>query len=160
VSFALQPGRHTLRFLTREAGAQVDQILITNNSKITPPFIGIPDMISLEAEEGVVATAMQVVQDDGPTPARMKVLLHASEAVRFDVDAYEVHPRLKATTRAVNPEFVAVMLPLPGGVVAPHTQFQEQPEALVITVTWPTRTDHITWPASGNRVPVVETTEP
>ena len=129
---------HFGRRLTEcEAGAQVDQILITNDLSITPPFIGIPDMISLEAEEGAVASPMQVVRDDGP-PARMKLLLHASEAVRFEVDAYEVHPRLRATTRAASPEFAAVMLPLPSDVPAPHVQFQEQPEALVITVAWTT----------------------
>jgi hypothetical protein len=83
------------------------------------------------AETRVVASPTQAVRDDGSTPARMKLLLHASEAVRFEVDAHEVHPRLKAATRAADPEFAAVMLPLPGDVSAPHVQFQGQVEALL-----------------------------
>ncbi len=157
VSFPLQPGQHTLRFLTREAGAQVDRILITTDPNAAPPFIGIPDMIPLEAEAGTVSAPMHIVREDGPAPARMKLFLHAAEAVRFEVDAYEVHPRLKATTLAVNPEFVAVMLPLPGDAAVPQVQFCEQSEALIITVAWPTRADRITWPTDGDRVPAVKT---
>ena len=156
VLFALQPGQHTLSFLTREPGAKVDRIVITDKPDATPPFIGIPDVISFEAEDGIISNPMQIVRENKSTPARMKLFLNAAEDIRFEVDAYETHPRLKATAQAVNPEFAAVMLPLPGESPVPQVQFKKQPDALIITVDWPTRKDSITWPAKADRVPVVE----
>ena len=81
--------------------------------------------------------------------------MHAAEPIRFAVDAYETHPRLKATTKAVKPEFVAVMLPLPADVPVPDVRFHAHRDGLRIVVAWATRTDEIAWPAEGDRVPNV-----
>ena len=155
VAFQLQPGRHTLRFQTREAGAQIDRVVITKDAGVAPPFLGKPDMTAFEAEQGAVTAPMCIVQDDGPRPPRMKVFVHASKPVRFEVDSYEIHPRLQAITQAVTPEFAAVLLPLPAEIAVPQVDFQQQPSALTITVTWKSRIDRIIWPSEGERTPIV-----
>ena len=85
----------------------------------------------------------------------MKLFMHAASPIRFEVDAYETHPRLKATCRTVKPDFAAVMLPLPGSVQPPDVRFASTDEALRLTVAWAGTTDDITWPATGARVPTV-----
>jgi hypothetical protein len=155
VSFALTAGEHRLRFMTREPGAQVDRVIITTDANASPPFIGKPDANQLEAEDGTVTAPMLVVRADEVVPPRMKVFMHAAQPIRFAIDAYGTHPRVKASTKAAKPEFAAVMLPLPGHIPDPDVRFQAQRHGLRITVAWGTRTDEIVWPTEGNRSPAV-----
>jgi hypothetical protein len=155
VSFPLEAGQHTLRFLTREPGAQVDRVLVTADANAAPPFVGKLDAIQLEAEDGALTPPMRSVREDAATPPRLKLFMHAASPIRFEVDAYETHPRLKATCRAVKPDFAAVMVPLPGGTPAPEVAFAQTADALRVTVRWERGTDEITWPGQGDRAPVV-----
>jgi hypothetical protein len=155
VSFALAVGEHTLRFMTREPGAQVDRVLVTNDANAAPPFVGKRNAVQLEAEDGTVAAPMQVVREEEATPPRMKLFMHAAQSIQFEVDAYETHPRLKAITKGVKPDFAAVLLPLPGNVPAPEVRFHAGPDGLSIVVEWTMRTDEIIWPNKGLRVPIV-----
>jgi len=155
LSFALAAGEHRLRFMTREPGAQVDRVLVTADANAAPPFVGKLDAIQLEAEDGTVTFPMQVVGEEEAAPPRMKLFMHAAQPIRFELDAYETHPRLKAITKAAKPEFAAVMLPLPEGVPVPRVRFHAQRNGLRIAVAWTMRTDEIVWPTEGDRVPTV-----
>lgn len=156
VSFELAPGEHVLRFKTREPGAQVDRVVVTWDKEARPPFVGALPGIALEAEDGEVSAPMQAVREEGHRkPTRMRLFIHASAPVRLEVDGYDNHLRLKATTRAVEPEFAALLLPLPGDVDEPEVSFEQEDGRLKMRVLWPGRRDEITWPAEGERKPTV-----
>jgi len=157
VSFELTVGRHVLRFKTREAGAQVDRVVVTRDPEARAPFVGAFEGIALEAEAGTVTAPMVVVrEEDDRRPPRMRLLMDAAGPVRMDVDAYDDHLRVKATVRAVTPEFAAVLLPLPGGVDEPDVSFDRDDTGLTIRVQWPGRRDEIAWPLTGDRKPTVD----
>jgi len=155
VSFPLTAGEHTLRFITREPGAQVDRVLVTADAKAAPPFVASLQAVQLEAEAGTLAAPMRVVREEGAAPPRLLLFMHAGAPIRFEVHAYETHPRLKATARTVRPEFTAVMVPLPGGTQAPKVAFAQHDDGLHLTVTWAEATDEIRWPGEGDRTPAV-----
>ncbi len=156
VSFELAAGQHVLRFKTREAGAQVDRVVVTRDPQAQAPFLGEFEGIGLEAEAGPLTAPMVVVREENDRqPPRMRLLLDAAGPVTMDVDAYDDHLRVKATVRAVTPEFAAVMLPLPGGVAEPVVSFDRGDDALTIRVQWPARRDEIAWPLTGDRKPAV-----
>lgn len=86
---------------------------------------------------------------------RLRLWLQAAAPVKFAVDSYAEHPRLKATVRAVQPDFAALMFPLPSDVPDPTVTIASREGAVQVRVGWPDRTDQILWPAAGERRPVV-----
>ena len=143
-AFDLPAGEHRLRFLTRESGAQVAAIVFAPEGA-NPPFDSAAGVVRVNVAEAQVREPMRlVVVAPQPTP-RLRVVLHAAAPVQFSVDAYDGHPRLRATTQTAAPGFVAVLLPLPAGVAEPQVEFGER----TVKVVWPGRTDRITWPAAG-----------
>lgn len=151
VTFALEPGEHRLTFKTRETGAQVN-VAVVAPVGAAAPFMGLP---RLAADAARVTAPMRLVAGQAAMPACMELALHASGAVTTDVDGYDGHPRLKATVREKQPEFAAVLLPLPGSAAAPKVSFERQAAGLLVTVKWPKRTDRITWPDAGDRKPTL-----
>jgi len=83
----------------------------------------------------------------------LRLHLAAAGPLRYEVDAYDGHPRLGASVTAVAPEFAALLLPLPGAHVEPGVEFARSAAGLALTVRWPARTDRILWPADGQREP-------
>jgi len=73
--------------------------------------------------------------------------------VALTVDNYDDHRRLRGVARAVNPRFLALLLPLPGGVAEPNVAFTETAAGLEVRLTWPGRTDLLTWPAGAEQRP-------
>lgn len=156
-TFPLSSGEHVLRFKTREPGAQVDRLAVTDASAPGPPFTEGSRVVLLEAESGKLVSPMCVVREEGEAlPARMRLFMHAAAPVAYRVDAYDGHPRLNASTKALSPEFAAVLLPLPGDVEAPAVEFSRLGETLRVRVSWAGRVDDVLWPASGDRRPTVE----
>jgi len=154
--FDLSAGEHTLRFLTREPGTQVGSMRITADLEAEPPFLPEFKGIALEAEDAKVTAPMRVVREErDTTPARMKLAIHSPSPVTLQLDGYDRHPRIKVTTRAIQPDFAAVLLPLPGEVTEPDVAFKDDPESLRITIQWPRRKDVIEWPRTANRRPRV-----
>jgi hypothetical protein len=154
VSFPLAAGEHRLRLLTREAGAQVDAVLLTSDATLTPPFLTLPaDTVRLEAEAARVTAPMRSVRDEADPGPRLRLHLAAAGPLRYEVDAYDGHPRLRASVTAVAPEFAALLLPLPGSCPEPAVEFARTPAGLAITVHWASRTDRVLWPAEGEREP-------
>jgi hypothetical protein len=152
-AFALPAGEHRLCFLTREAGAQLDAVVLTTDATLTPPVTVPGSALRLEAEAAHVTAPMRVVPDPAAGTPRLRVLLAAAAPLRYEVDTYDGHPRLRATASAVAPEFAAVLLPLPGTCPEPAVRFEQTPGGLAIAVQWQVHTDHILWPAGGARQP-------
>ncbi len=100
--------------------------------------------------------AMRIVREEGDeAPPRMKLLIHAAAPVKVQVDGYDGHPRLRATTRAVKPEFIALLLPMTPEVGDPRVVVEEKSGSLRIQLQWPARTDEVVWPRQGERRPLV-----
>ena len=89
-------------------------------------------------------------EEGGGSQAHMKLAVHASAALELELDDYDGHPRIKATTRAVQPDLAAVLLPLPAGMKTPDVVFEDGEERLRITIGWPQRRDVIEWPRVGS----------
>ena len=156
-TFPLTAGEHGVLFRTRESGAQVDCLAITDASNPGPPFTEGRRVVLLEAEEGQVVRPMCVVREEGEeAPPRMRLFMQAAAPVAYRVDAYDGHPRVNASTKAVAPEFAAVLLPLPGEADRPTVEFSQLGDGLRVRVGWPGRVDDIFWPANGERRPRVE----
>lgn len=156
VSFELEPGTHTLRFSTRETGAQLERVVITADAALGPPFILDHEGITLLPQDAVITAPMRVVREEGDAGApRMRLLLSAAGAVRYEVDEYDGHLRLKAHLTTVQPEFAAVLLPLPAGVGEPEVRMTREEGEMRTELRWPGRRDVITWPGEGERRPVV-----
>lgn len=86
---------------------------------------------------------------------RLRLWLTAAVPVRFAVDGYDGHQRLKAVVTAVAPEFATLLLPLPGGAKEPRVRMERRDGEVRVTVEGPGRTDEILWPGQGERRPVV-----
>lgn len=118
--FQLHPGQHTLALLTREPGTQVDQVVVARaGGDAAPPFDHTPVAFRAEAETGQLAPPMRAVQVPRRQRPRLALRLDAVAPIKVERDDYKDHQRLKATTRAVNPRFVAVMAPLRGDQPTP-----------------------------------------
>ena len=158
VDLDLQPGSHSLQFSTREPGAQVDRVVVTSDLEHTAPVWDEAKSIVLKPATGRVAGGMRLVRESRETaPPRMKLVLSAAAPVSFELDSYRGHPRLNAIARAVKPEFVAVLLPLPAAVADPRVAI-ERGDAVRVTIKWPQREDSIVWPSAGPRRPTVSLT--
>ncbi len=97
-----------------------------------------------------------VREQAGKVTPRMRLVLSAAESVEYKLDSYDGHPRLNATVRAANPEFVAVLLPLPRGLPAPQVSIRREKDAVRVEVAWPSRLDIVMWPRKGECKPSVE----
>ena len=157
VDFELAPGEHELRLETREPGAQVDRAVVTGGADRAAPVWDKQKTVMLEAEDGRVAGGMRVVREQAETasPPRMRLVLDAAAPVRCHVDGYDGHPRLSASVRAVAPQFVAVLLPLPAAVADPRVSVHRGGDEVLLEVRWPRRTDRIAWPTAGARRPSI-----
>ena len=152
VAFALTAGEHRLRILTRENGAQLNAVVLTTDPAAAPPF-RTPGALRQEAATATVTAPMRTVREAAGQSPRLLVRLLAAAPVYYDLDTYDGHPRLKATTTAVAPEFVALLLPLPGTCAEPDIAVDRGAAGLTLIVRWPTRTDRILWPNAAGRVP-------
>lgn len=160
VSVRLEPGAHTLLFGTRETGAQLERVFITADLDASPPFGPDHQGVTLLPEDAAITGPMRLVREEpDPDAPRMRLWLNAVGPVRWEVDGYDAHLRLNARVTAVEPEFAAILLPLPAGVEEPAVSFAREEGALRLQVRWPERTDVIRWPADGERRPVVRVGE-
>ncbi len=161
VSFDLEPGTHTLRFSTRETGAQLQRVILTADPEAAPPFLHHYEGIVLHPDQATIEEPMRLVREEGdPDTPRMRVLLGATGPLGHEVDGYDGHLRLKASLTTVQPEFAAVLLPLPAGVDEPEVVVNRDAGVLRIEVGWTNRSDLIIWPSEGDRRPEVSVDKP
>ncbi len=158
VTFTLKAGKHQLTVKRREPGAQMDCLWVTAAPEADGTDPGVrKNGTFMEAEAGRLTTPMAVhVETDAP---RMVVHLDAVSPLRMirddfipnDHHAVRPFPRLRGLTTAVAPEFMAVLLPLPGGTPQPKVMFERNGTARIIRVQWQQKTDIITWPRDGRK---------
>lgn len=88
----------------------------------------------------------------GTSTARMTVTMAGTTAPEYTVGTYsappppgspETVPRLRAKVRAINPRFVAVLAPRPGGVAQPAVTISQDATGVDLTVSWAARIDTI-----------------
>jgi hypothetical protein len=152
VSFSLSAGRHTVKFMTRESGAQLSRVLVTKDVAAEPPFTAETKGLWLETTEAAVKAPMEVVKTEPLPKSTMRLYLHASVPISFTTDAYEDHLRIKGLARTVAPAFAALLVALPPQMAAPEVSFADAADASTLTVRWPTHTDRIQWPRQGTEV--------
>ena len=161
--YELNAGRHRLTVLRREWGAEMDCLLLTREKAVPPTLDGASTQpLFAEAESGTVTSPMRVTT----TPSietRLELHVNADSPVTLVTDTFHpddyhgpaAFPRLRATTRAVNPAFMAVLLPLPKNVPAPTVTFAASGGDRRVTVAWGSGRDVILWPAAEGRKPVL-----
>jgi hypothetical protein len=89
------------------------------------------------------------------TNPRLRVHVRSKAPPVFEVDRYEDHPRLKVNCVSENPSIFALLLLLPAGRAEPEVTFTELDRSVQLKLTWPERTDLVTWPHEGDRKPVI-----
>ena len=154
VDYDLSAGRHRITLRMREPGTQVDCVLLTRDPQ---PVTSLHEVrthpLFLEAEAGDLTAPMRPVKASEPD-ARLVVRLYAASELALSTDLFvptdyrppAVYPRLRTQTHAVNPWFVAVLLPLPTGTTEPTVSFDVTDRAPSVRIEWPAHTDMITWP--------------
>ena len=156
-SFELTPGRHILRFETRERQAHLDAIAVIPGDKLA---LDDPRAILMEAETGEITPPMVVVSappaDQMP---RLELVMAASAAIATRQDYYDGHPRLKVSVQAVSPDFAAVLLPLPDGMPTPEVAFADADDCRTTTIRWPGREDRIVWKPRAPEQPTLTQTQ-
>ncbi|MCK5802718.1 MAG: heparinase II/III family protein [Lentisphaeria bacterium] len=142
-SFDLTPGRHVLRFETRERQAHLDVVAVIPGEALA---LDDPKTILMEAESGVVTAPMIIVPAPpaGQMP-RLELVMAASTTIATSQGYYEDHPRLKITVEAVSPDFAAVLLPLPYNMPLPKIAFADTADIRTTTIRWANREDRIVW---------------
>ncbi len=151
VRYRLTAGRHLLRLMTREPGAQACQVVLAPVGA-EPPFG--TGAVVLSPDQARLTAPMRRAQA-AANSARLRLLLSAAAPCRLALDGYAGHLRLAATTRAVSPDIVALLLPLPAGVAEPQVTWQRDAQALTVDLEWPDRRDRLVWPVAAPRRPVV-----
>ena len=163
VVYELDARRHRLTVLRRERGAEMDCLLLTREKAVPPTLTGAASQpLFAEAESGTLAAPMRVTKTP-PLETRFELHIAAESPVRLGTDTFHPNdyhgpaafPRLRATVRAVNPAFMAVLLPLPQNVPAPTVSFSPAGGDRRVTVAWENGRDVILWPAAGDRKPVL-----
>jgi hypothetical protein len=90
---------------------------------------------------------------DLDTKPRMEVFIDAANPVKLSYDKYAPDDnhvprdflRLRAKTDAVNPRFVAVLVPMPADQKAPKINTRRDGREVYIEIVWTNRTDRIKW---------------
>jgi hypothetical protein len=149
--------RHAL-FVRPSAGAPAYAVILDDFQKDDSPH-QFTWLLHADAGMKIERTAQgTVIQPEGQ-PAQagaepsLHVLFHAAAPIDITVDRYEDHPRLNAAARAVNPNFVAVLVPLPAQKEEPDVRFVESQESIEVIIQWPGRHDRMVWPREAPRVP-------
>ncbi|MHB8901156.1 MAG: heparinase II/III domain-containing protein [Thermoguttaceae bacterium] len=96
--------------------------------------------------------------------ARLVVHVDSASGAVLTTDVFEpedyhgpaAFPRLRATVRAVEPRFLAVLLPLAGEVEEPEVRFESAGEKRLLRVAWAGHTDVFEWPAGDGAPEWVE----
>ncbi|MGE5530922.1 MAG: heparinase II/III family protein, partial [Bacteroidota bacterium] len=155
-TFRLAAGSHTIRIMTRETGAQLERMVMTSDPEGKPPFRTEAGNVVLLPEKAAIKPPMALVRTPADhTAPRLRLWLTAAVPVKFAVDGYDGHQRLKASATAVSPDFAAVLMPLPNGVPGPQVGIERDDGRVRIQVQHPKRADDIAWPTHGDRRPVL-----
>lgn len=148
--YSLFPEPFELKFTTRERGAKLFRVWVTNDAGATPP--------AADEDQGGILLLPDTAQLSAPMelvshPSEMKLYQSAESTIDHSLDWYEPgdgrtpagFPRLRSETDAVNPLFMSVLVPRMPEHAEPVVTFDQDSDPRVITVEWPEMTDTITW---------------
>jgi hypothetical protein len=84
---------------------------------------------------------------------RLVLRIHADATPSLSTDVFRpkdyhapaAFPRFRATVEAVNPHFIAILLPLPGATAEPEVHFESNEGKRITTIRWPQHTDTLVW---------------
>jgi hypothetical protein len=153
-SFNLTAGTNLIKFKTRETGAQLASAFLTKDLAAAQPFTSQSvNGIFLPAANAQVVAPMQFY----PANSAMQVVMDASAPLSYNLGVYqpndgrwpESFPRLRANCTAVNPRFIAFMMPHYNDAIPPVVTFSDVADGRKISVDWPYRTDEMIWTAEG-----------
>jgi hypothetical protein len=154
VSFQLRPGQHRLVFGRREPAAEIDCFVVRPEDAAPPdPDEAQADPLFREAESGEITPPMRVVRVP-EVATRLLVAIDAVTPVSLRRDVRETldyhgpgrYPVLRADTAAVNPRFIAVLIPLAAANARPSVTFSAADRGRQVRIAWPGHEDLITWP--------------
>lgn len=162
----LKAGKCRVTIRRREPGAEMDCLLLSPVADPEPTMTGASaSPLFVEAESGVCTEPMRIERTP-PVETRLELHLDAAVPVVFCTDVFhpkDYHgpasfPRLRAVARAVNPAFMAILLPLPAGTPSPAVTFAVVEGGRKIAVDWgeDRGRDEILWPDISPRHPVLE----
>ncbi|MGI5923261.1 MAG: heparinase II/III domain-containing protein [Lentisphaeria bacterium] len=161
----LPAGKHRLRFMTREPEAALSMVALTRDAEVQLPLLGGDGKyIALRVDDAAIAGAMErrPIAEDAAAFSRLLLAIDAATPLATPVvDAFRptdgrhpaYYPRFGIDTTAVNPLFVAVLVPLPGQQAEPTVAFERSADAVEITVSWPTHRDVIRWQPATREQP-------
>lgn len=140
----LNAGSNEIRMKISQPGTEVDEILLTRDASARPPFAGTTFDAMLQAEDAAQNGAGQIVQAP-QADARMHLFVDAVAPVTWTEDTHKLHPRLKATAKAVNTYFSAVLVPVKNNMPVPNVTRTDDGRTITLSIKWPDGTDTITW---------------
>ncbi len=164
VGYKLDVGEHRLLVEMREPGAQIDCLALARDDQSVPSLSDAdPGSLILEAEKGRLTGLMRGVPSQH-SEARLVLRIHADAELSLTTDTFRpidrhgpaAYPRFRATTRAVNPRYITVLLPLPSEVQEPEVTFSSSEGKRIAKVRWPGNTDTFVWSTDDGHVEVVE----
>lgn len=153
VEFALEPGEHTLTLKTREKEAQVAEVYCSPDG--SAPFTPGPCGRFLKVGEAELTPGMERIRNNAAAlvDSRCLVALDAAGQLTFSKDTYSPpNPRppqhiqrVRADVTALNPYFVALLIPLRGKTPEPKIAFVRRAAGVTVTIEWPGAVDTIAW---------------
>ena len=95
---------------------------------------------------------------------RLVLRIHADVKPALSTDVFRpdderpaaAFPRFRATVRAVNPRFIAVLLPLAAAATEPRVDFALKDGSRTARVQWPGHTDTFRWDGNDGSVKLLE----
>lgn len=160
--FDFSPGKHTIDLLTREKGAQVKALFLGNTPEATPALPDNGRLLSIDKAQ--LSGDMRFFENPTlVTRNSCAVYLDATAPVRMSVDDYapannsrqpSIILRLRGETQAVNPRFMAIIVPLQSGQHEPKVAFSRASDGTATaTLTWPHAVDTINWKSAPRSRP-------
>ncbi len=147
--FNLQKGAHTLRFMTRTQDVHtsyLDAVVVCKDLQAKPPFdFDSDDVIVLPANEARVSSSMERVKIESKPQPQMLVAAFADEPLEFIEDTFLFRPRFSFNTKADNPRFAVVLIPMEAGGQTPQISYNKDKSGSLLTVEWDSHTDTIRW---------------
>ena len=155
VVYNLDAGIHTIRVTTREAGAQLSRMVLTDDASAEPLFrpFGNNEFL-LDAKEADVTSPMT---REGVDTARMSVWLDGSANIAYSLShrygrssLADYTPLVRADVNATNPQFIAVLVPQLIDQYEPDVTFSDIGDSRQVRIVWPSHTDVIDWSRNGD----------
>lgn len=95
---------------------------------------------------------------------RLVLRIHADATPSLSTDVFRpkdyhapaAFPRFRATVEAVNPHFIAVLLPLPAATAEPEVRFESNEGKRITTIRWPQHTDTLVWSEKDGSVTLLK----